>query len=318
VTGGVPLDARIRLFVKGFTPPYLWRALKWAKDGLRARGEAEPVLAPPPAEPGQPPEWEYVPEGWARPARGWNADAVAQAYLDSWPSYVEALFGPGPLGIEHGVAIGEPVDRHDRAAHNTIVSYGYVAALAGHRARRLSILDWGGGLGHYEPLTSALLPGVDLEFHCKELPAVVELGRRLSPDVHFHDDESCLERRYDLVLASSSLQYAEDWRHLLLALGEATAGYLFVTRLPVALRASSFVVLQRAYRYGYDTEYLGWVVSREELLREAASARLELVREFLLSAWFSAPGAPEDPVEHRGYLFRSGSSRRHGGGAVGA
>jgi putative methyltransferase (TIGR04325 family) len=316
--GGVPLDARIRLFVKGFTPPYLWQALKWAKDRLRARREAEPAVAPPePGEPAPPPEWEYVPEGWARPVRGWSVDGVAEAYLDSWPSYLEALSGPGPFGIEHGVPAGEPVDRYDRAAHNTIVSYGYVAALAGHGARRLSILDWGGGLGHYEPLTRALLPGVELEFHCKELPAVVARGRRLSSHVHFHDDESCLERHYDLVLASSSLQYAEDWRQLLLALGKATSGYLFVTRLPVALRASSFVVLQRAYRYGYETEYLGWVVSREELLREAASARLELVREFLLSAWFSAPDAPEDPVEHRGYLFRSGSSRRDGGAAVG-
>jgi putative methyltransferase (TIGR04325 family) len=316
--GGVPLDARIRLFVKGFTPPYLWQALKWAKDGLRARREAEPVVGPLPAEPGPPTEWEYVPEGWARPVPGWTVDGVAEAYADRWPSYVEALSGPGPLGIEHGVPTGERVDRYDRAAHNTIVSYGYAAALAGHGARRLSILDWGGGLGHYEPLTRALLPGVELEFHCKELPAVADRGRRLSPDVPFHDDDSCLERRYDLVLASSSLQYAEDWRHLLLSLGKATAGYLFVTRLPVALRASSFVVLQRAYRYGYKTEYLGWVVSRQELLREAASARLELVREFLLSAWFSAAGAPEDPVEHRGYLFRSGSARHGGGAAVGA
>jgi len=307
VSDGVPLDARIRLFVKGLTPPYLWRALKWVKDRLRGQRKAEPEPEPHPAEPEQPSEWEFVPEGWARPAKGWDVASVAQAYLDTWPSYVEALSGPGPLGIEHGVPLGQPVDRYDRAAHNTIVSYGYVAALAGRGAERLSILDWGGGLAHYEPLTRALLPGVDLEFHCKELPALVELGRSVSPHVRFHDDESCLQRRYDLVLASSSLQYADDWPRLLAALGEATAGYLFVTRLPVALRASSFVVLQRAYRYGYETEYLGWVVSREELLREAASARLELVREFLLSAWFSAPGAPEDPVEHRGYLFRNGS-----------
>ena len=28
----------------------------------------------------------------------------------------------------------------------------------------------------------------------------------------FHEDDSCLDRTYDLVLASSSLQYAPDWR----------------------------------------------------------------------------------------------------------
>jgi putative methyltransferase (TIGR04325 family) len=297
------IGARFRLFVKGLTPPYLWRALKWTKDRLRGPSSAEPEPEPPPVEPEPPAEWEYVPEGWARPVPGWDVEAVARAYESAWPSYLEALSGPGPLGVEHAVAGGQAIDRHDRAAHNTIVSYGYVAALAARGAERLSILDWGGGLGHYEPLTRALVPDVELEFHCKELPALVERGRRLSPHVHFHDDESCLERRYDLVLASSSLQYAEDWRSLFAALAAATGRYLYVTRLPVALSASSFVVLQRAYRYGYETEYLGWVVSRDELLREAASAQLELVREFVLSAWFSAPGAPENPVEHRGYLF---------------
>jgi putative methyltransferase (TIGR04325 family) len=167
----------------------------------------------------------------------------------------------------------------------------------------VSILDWGGGLGHYEPLSRALLPGVELEFHCKEVPALVERARELLPHVSFHADRSCLDRRYDLVLASGSLQYGEDWRTLLADLAGAAAGHLFVTRLPVALAAPSFVVLQRAHRYGYDTEYLGWVVSREELLDEAGSRGLSLVREFLLSAWLSAEGAPEDPVEHRGYLF---------------
>ena len=296
--------ARLRLFVKGLMPPYLWCALKWAKDRTRPPRQAEPEPERTPVEPVQSAEWEYVPEGWARPVPGWDVEAVARAYEKAWPSYLETLAGPGPLGVEHAVAGGEAVNRYDHAAHNTILSYGYAAALAAYGAERFSILDWGGGLGHYEPLTRALLPGVELEFHCKELPALVVHGRRLMPHVHFHEDESCLERRYDLVLASSSLQYAEDWPGLVAALAAATGRYLYVTRLPVALSAPSFVVLQRAYRYWYETEYLGWVVSREELLRVAASAHLELVRELLLSAWFSAPGAPEDPVEHRGFLFR--------------
>ena len=33
------------------------------------------------------------------------------------------------------------------------------------------------------------------------------------------------------------------------------------------------------------------------------SAGLELRREFVLPAWLSAAGAPEDPVEHRAFLF---------------
>ena len=120
----------------------------------------------------------------------------------------------------------------------------------------------------------------------------------------FHTDDACLERSYDLVFASSSLQYARDWADLLRRLGRATDGFLLVTRLPIALDAPSFVVLQRAYAYGYATEYLGWVVSRTELLSEAAANGLALERELLLDAWLSAAPAPEDPIGHRGFLFR--------------
>jgi putative methyltransferase (TIGR04325 family) len=310
---GTPRLARTRLFVKSLTPPLLWNALKAAKDralsGRRAPAApseqpAATVVADQAVEAPPPAEWEYVPEGWARRVKGWDVDAVADAYAAKWPSYLEALAGPGPLGINHEVPAGEAVDRFDRGAHNTIVSYAYVAAVAARGRERLSILDWGGGLGHYEPLTRALLPSVELEFYCKEVPALVERGRELLPHVTFYADRSCLERRYDLVLASGSLQYGEDWSTLLGDLAGAAADLLFVTRLPVALEAPSFVVLQRAHRYGYDTEYLGWVVNRDDLLTAAPGSGLTLVREFLLSAWFSAPGAPEAPVEHRGYLFR--------------
>lgn len=306
----IPPSVRARLVAKGLTPPYLWGLLKGAKDRLRRPpaddAEPEPAPAPDTKPAAELPEWEYVPEGWSREVKGWDAAAVADAYAAKWPSYLEALAGPGPLGINHEVPLGEPVDSLDRGSHNTIVSYAFVLALAARGRDRLSILDWGGGLGHYQPLSRALLPAVELEYHCKELPAMVERGRPLLPEVTFHADDSCLHRRYDLVLASGSLQYGEDWRALLAALAGATGRFLYVTRLPVALAAPSFVVLQRAQRYGYDTEYLGWVIGRDELLEAAPERGLELVREFLVSAWFSAAGAPEDPVEHRGYLFRPG------------
>ena len=83
-------------------------------------------------------------------------------------------------------------------------------------------------------------------------------GATVNPEVTFHDDDACLDRTYDLVLASSSLQYEPDWKALLRRLAAATSGLLLVTRLPVALEAPSFVILQRAQAYGYATDYLGW------------------------------------------------------------
>jgi len=248
----------------------------------------------------EPPEWEYVPEGWARPAKGWDVEAVARAYREKWPDYLAAIEAPNPLGVHHETA---QVTTGDVSAHNMLVAFAYVVALAGREHTRLSVLDWGGGLGHYWALARSVVPDLELEYHVKETPAVCAQGRQVAPDVVFHEDESCLERSYDLVVASSSLQYAEDWRSLFDRLAAATGSYLYVARVPVALHAPSFVVLQRAYAYGYETEYLGWVLNRHEFLAYAAGAGVSHTREFLLDALFSAVTAPETPVEHRSFLF---------------
>jgi putative methyltransferase (TIGR04325 family) len=299
------LNVRLRLAVKALTPPLLWSALKAAKDARR------PLPPPPEPEPrGEPPEWEYVREGWARAAGDWNVEAIARVYREKWPSFLKAVAGPGPLGVNHEVPLGRPVPRDDRDAQQMVLVFGYALALAARGRERISLLDWGGGPGHYAVLAQALLPEVELEYHSRDLPALVALGRELLPRSSFHDDDSCLDRRYDLVVASSSLQYFEDWPATLTGLARATGGYLLVTRAPVALHAPSFVVLQRAHVYGYETEYLGWVLNRDDLVEQARVAWLALRREFVLPAWLSAAGAPEDPVEHRGFLF--GRKRRPG------
>ena len=127
-----------------------------------------------------------------------------------------------------------------------LVSFAYVLAREARGRDRVSVLDWGGGLGHYAVVARSVLPEVELDWHCRDVPSVARAGASVSPDVTFHTDDTCLERRYDLVLASSSLQYEPDWRRLLRRLGAATSGVMLVTRLPVTLEAPSFVILQRA------------------------------------------------------------------------
>jgi putative methyltransferase (TIGR04325 family) len=310
---------QLRRAVWALTPPVL---LPLVRRGARRLGlgmapaEPAPPAAPPPPPaaappppvapapaPEPPPHWEYVPEGFARPAKGWNVAAISDAYREKWPSYLAAIAGAKPLGVNHEMPRGMDVGGEDLAAHNTLMSYAYVLALAARGRERISLLDWGGGIGHYLPLSRALLPGVEVDYHCKDVPVLAEHGRELFPQAAFYDDDACLQRTYDLVLASSSLHYAADWQATLTGLAGATAGLLYVTRAPVALRAASFVVLQRAHDYGYDTEYLGWVFNREELLSVAGDAGMTLLREFLLADEIAAGGAPETPVGHRGFLF---------------
>jgi len=283
--------------VKAVTPPILLLGVKWIAIGLglRKREHGQAPAGDPSMQ--EEPEWEYVPDGWQREAKGWNVDAVARAYRDKWPAYLAAIKAPSPLGVHHETA---EVARDDAGAHNMLVSFAYVLALASRRRDGLSVLDWGGGLGQYFALARSVVPGLELEYHVRETPAVVAQGREVVPDVIFHEGVDCFDRSYDLVVASSSLQYEQDWQSLLEQLAGAADRYLYTARIPVALRAGSFVVLQRAHAYGYDTEYLGWVLNRDELLEAAG---LPLAREFLLDARFSADGAPENPVEHRSFLF---------------
>jgi putative methyltransferase (TIGR04325 family) len=271
---------------------------------LRLRKPIEqPALEAVEASVDEPSEWEYVPEGWRRPVPGWDVDSVAELYEAKWPAFRRAVSGSGPLAVNHEAPL-QDLERHDDLdAHNLIVSFAYVLALAAHGRDAVSLLDWGGGPGHYYVIAKAVAPEIPIEYHSRDLPALCSLGRRLLPDGHFHEDDTCLDRRYDLVMASSSLQYDELWQERLRALAGATARFLYVTRVPLTIEHPSFVVLQRAQRHGYGTEYLGWVLNLGELLGAASTAGFELRREFSLGAQFSAVGAPEDPVGHRGFLF---------------
>lgn len=182
--------------------------------------------------------------------------------------------------------------------------FAYVLALAArHGATALSVLDWGGALGHHHAIARALIPDLELDYHCRELPAVCEHGRRLSPDVHFHADDACLERRYDLVLASNSIQYTEDWQGLLARLGRACRRHLLVTRVPLTDDRESFVLRQYGERYGYHTDYPGWVLAARALSAAAERAGLEVVREFSLGSPPDVAGTPGS-VYHGGFLMR--------------
>jgi putative methyltransferase (TIGR04325 family) len=260
------------------------------------------------------PQWEYVPEGWARAqtdpeVKGWNVDAVSKRHRLLWPLWTRALEGTGTLGVDFWRPLrmqdydARTVPTDFAWAHNAAMSFAYVLALTSRKKDRLTVLDLGGGVGQFSPLTSALLPEVEVDYHVVDTPVMCSLGRELNPQVHFYADTSWQGRQYDLVLASGALQCIEHWQRTLQALAKATAGHLFVTRIPIVFRSRTFVVLQRAENYGFETEFLGWFVNRDEFLACATEAGLELLREFVMLDHTPAEGAPEQAT-YRGFLFR--------------
>ena len=191
----------------------------------------------------------------------------------------------------------------DLGQHNTLLSYAYAVSRAGGGKSRLSMLDWGGGMGHYAPLTRGLLPGLALDYTCFDLPLFCEAGRRLLPGDGFLDDPGqALQGRYDFVLASSSLWYEEAWQDRLSSLAAACRGHLYLTRQLVTETAASFVAVQRPGEMGYSTEYLCWILNRAELLLHAERCGLKLLREFYIHPGPGIQGAPEK-ADYRGYLF---------------
>ncbi|RIK80982.1 MAG: hypothetical protein DCC68_09570 [Planctomycetota bacterium] len=250
--------------------------------------------------------FEYVPEGWTRETtdslvKGWNVAAVVDAQLARLDAWRKSFASSAPLGMSDA---SRPATSGEIATHNTAVSFAYVVALAARNKDRLSLLDWGGGVGQYCFAAEAAAPGVAIDYHCKEVPVQCNHGRRILPHATFYtDDAQFAHRRFDLVFASGALHYAQDWQAVLGRLADATGSHLYVTRLPVVFESESFVYLQRAYAHGYDTEYLGWALNRSAFLAAAESSGLKLVREFLLNESAHINNAPEDP-QSRGFLFK--------------
>lgn len=247
------------------------------------------------------PESEYLSNDW-KPRetnrKGWDTNEMVEHYKKNWPPYVARLHGSEPIDFAPGDPNGSSLIHQ-----NTTLVFGYAIALASSGKIKLSMLDWGGAVGHYFLLTKALLPGVEIEYHCKDMQKVVEFGRDLLPEANFYSDDSCLNRRYDFVLVSGSLQFSEDWQKLFADLTNATTDYILITRVPVVRNSPSFVFAHLTNLYGYEAEFPAWCWNRQEFLAYAQSLGLQPVREFLVGGGQPIKNAPEQPVYY-GFLLK--------------
>jgi putative methyltransferase (TIGR04325 family) len=305
------VTSTVRRIVLLFVPPIIANPLRslWHARRRRAAPVELPVVAtPPPPEPApvavaaEPPEWEIVADTdatWAA-LPGWDHGSIAALQAAKWPEFVRSVEGPGMLGRSHEGTAGLP----DLATHNTLMTFGYALSRSCGGLATASVLDWGGGVGHYALYSRALLPGVAFDYHVKDLPGLCEAGRSLAPDVTFHDgDETALARRYDFVIASSSIQYVRDPHAMLRRLCEASKEYLLITRTPFLEKHDDMLVVQRPHRYGYMTEYAGWFMNLDRFIQSAAENGFVLDRQFLIGEQPYLPDF-EGPVQYYGLLFR--------------
>ncbi|HEY7090275.1 MAG TPA: methyltransferase domain-containing protein [Tepidisphaeraceae bacterium] len=246
-------------------------------------------------------EMDYAPRGWGgQSSNGWDDRAIAEAQAKHWPTLARNVEGTGPLGVAH---FPWCLGREDRIHHNIMMSYGYVLARAARNKDAISILDWGGGVGHYCLYSKALLPEVKFDYHCFDVPPMCEVGRKLLPEAHFYSEEAALEgKTFDLVISSSSLHYFENWREAAQKLAAASHDFLYVARLQTVFSAPSFVAVQHADRKPYG-DLRGWCLNQGELVSCLSDAGMQLLREFVYAKSWAVRGAPEK-AETRGFLFR--------------
>ncbi|HKX19321.1 MAG TPA: methyltransferase, TIGR04325 family [bacterium] len=244
----------------------------------------------------------YAPGGWvveSPSGSAWNEDGVVSAQSAHWPAIVRNLEGTGPLGVAH---LPDRLTREHFGDHNVMMSYGYVLARAARNKERLSVLDWGGSLGHYFLYSQVLLPEVTFDYHCYEVPSLSRAGRQLQPEVHFHEGADTLDGAiFDLVVCSGTLYYLERWQEVAGLLARRAGEYLYITRVMTVEHVPSFVVLQRSRHYG--TQFPSWSLNRRELIGCVEGQGMELLREFVFDETRFVDHAPEQSA-CRGFLFR--------------
>ena len=269
------------------------RSVKWARWLIR--WFAPPVVAhifrslrrnPPPTLEYLQGEWDSVSLDVGQ--NGWNIESTVSGTACERAKFERDLANGAPLGIAH--------------EHNLHVSFAFVVALAAREKTKISILDWGAGLGQYCNLAKVSIPGVGVDYHCKEVPVLATAGQRNTPGAVWYMEDSCLKNSYDLVFASGSLQYAKDWKELLVQLAAAAREYLFLTRIPVVFDTPNYCALQHVY----GSTMVFWVFNQSELVEAVRKQGFELIREFLVQDWPAVQGAPEQ-CELRGWLFRRSS-----------
>jgi putative methyltransferase (TIGR04325 family) len=112
---------------------------------------------------------------------------------------------------------------YDLGAVSEEYSLAFLAATS-QRNGKVTILDFGGGLGDRYPMVAATIPdNISVEFHVVDNAAACKVGRECHGDnksVHFHDSIPDNLKNVDIIHLGSVLRYIDDWQGLLRRLAQ--------------------------------------------------------------------------------------------------
>lgn len=249
--------------------------------------------------------WEHAPEGFKTKIEtgGWALDSIASLQREKWPSYAKRIQSTRTLGINHE---SPDVDKeNDPFFHNLLCSFAYVLALAGIKKDKISFLDWGGGIGHYGLLAQELVnpAQIHVDYYCYDFEVFGNQGKLENPTFHyFHNENDHQDKKFDLLMASSSIWYETDWRNGIDKLCKFDVEFMYITRMIFIEEHPSYVAIQRPKTMGYKTEYLFWIINKSEFLAYMSTKDFTLIREFEFGEVNPVFKAPEQGTM-KGFLF---------------
>ncbi len=257
--------------LKKVTPPIIWEGFRNRLFGLKVV-----------------PDWPEVSTG------GWhNAGlGVEKGYEDGSHRMLDGA-AVGFLLKEEFVSDGNVKEMHDR-----LIQFALVVARTAVGRSGLRILDFGGGLGIHALAIKRLLPSVQFDYTVCELAEIADIGKHKNTAVRFISTLEEAGNVYELIYASSSIQYVRDWRGLVANLCKKSECNIFITRTPFVFNGPTFVTLQRAYH----TEYPGWVFNYNEVVQEFLRYGVKL-KEVFINGRGIAVARHSEPNIHLGLLF---------------
>ena len=150
---------------------------------------------------------------------------------------------------------------------------------------RVSVLDWGGGVGLAQLLASRVRPELRFDWHVVDTASRCAHGATVQPGLIFHTDLGGVAgRRFDLVLAIGGLGVEREWQQCLQQLRRQCGRVLLLDRIAVTTGRPSFVVEHRAANWPAETRFTSWVLEESALLAALRSAGF-----MVQQSWASAP-----------------------------
>ncbi len=262
--------------LQAIVPPVLWNAGKAVKRRL-----SNSVT-----------HFEHAPHGSTATAAGMRANE------DYWASYLDQERREFAR-LAGRIRASDPAFGSHSLEEVKYLAFGYVMALAARGTTHVRVLDYGGNLGEYFLIAQAMVPGVTLDYHCRDIAAIADAGRVVNPGVVFHTSDDCLDGEYDVVMFCSSLQCVPEWRQTLQRAARA-AKVLFLADVPVVRHAASF----NATHHSDGRVNVQHMFNRDELVAAVEGEGSMLWREFEMRPHPAVYGAPEQPTGV-GFVFRS-------------